>query len=267
MIPIIDKPAIHYIAAEVVDASLQELFIIINSGKHAIVDYFNPAAGKSPYLKEKDLQLLQDVLVKPLEMATISYLIQPEPKGLGHAIYMGRHVIDVDSYFAVLLPDDILVGNSPAIGEMAAIAEQTQSTVIAVQEVPQERISAYGSIKIKEQLSENLFEIDYIVEKPKAEDAPSNLGTVGRYILPYKIFTMLEQIKPDGKGELQLTDAIQKLIEQGEKVLAYKFPQKRFDTGTPPGWLEANIYFGLHDQNFASDINKIITKVVKEMPL
>lgn len=256
IIPIFDKPAIHYIAAEAVDAGLQELFIIIGSGKQSIVDYFNPGA-RSPFLKEKDLKLIDEVVTKRFAPATINYLIQPQPMGVADAISMGRHAINDGEYFAVLFPDDILVGDSPAIGQMTAIAQQEHATVIAVEEVPYEKISAYGVISIKDQLSENLFEIDRLIEKPKAEEAPSNLAIVGRYILPQKIFAMIEQT-PAHNGEVLLPDVIENLIKHGEKVLAYKFPQKRFDTGTPRGWVKAIIHFGLQDPDCAEEINKMI---------
>jgi len=258
MLPLINKPAIQHIVEESVDSHLTELFIIIGNGKGAIVDYFNPIHEQAAFLKEKDRQLLQEVIAARIARSTISYLLQPQPRGLGNAIYMARNVITPDSYFAVLLPDDILVGSHPAIGSMAHIAQKEGATIIAVQEVPQENISSYGVISIKNQLSPDIFEVDRLVEKPKTEDAPSNLAIVGRYILPQKLFAILERTPADAKGEIQLTDAIQQLIQQGEKVLAYKLPHKRFDTGTPRGWLEAIIHFGMNDPNYADEIKTLL---------
>jgi len=259
MLPLINKPAIQHIIEESVDSNLTELFLIIGNGKGAIVDYFNPIHEQAAFLKEKDKQLLQEVISNRIGKSTISYLLQPQPKGLGHAIYMAKNVIPTDSYFAVLLPDDILVGKDPAIGVMADIARKENACVIGVQEVPLEHISSYGVVGIKQKLSNDVFEISHLVEKPKKEDAPSNLAVVGRYILPQKIFDALETVEKQAEGEIQLTDAIQLLIEQGEKVLAYKLPHQRFDTGTPRGWLEAIIHFGLNDPNYAEDIQAVFS--------
>lgn len=258
MLPLINKPAIQHIVEESVMADLPELFIIIGNGKGAIVDYFNPIHDQAAFLKEKDINLLKEVLSDRIERATISYLLQPQPRGLGHAVFMACNVIPVDTYFAVLLPDDILVGSEPAIGTMAKLSQKEHATVIAVQEVPRENISSYGVISIKQQLAPDVFEVDSLIEKPPVEQAPSNLAIVGRYIIPQKIFGILDSMQNNVKGELQLTDAIQHLIEQGEKVLAYKFPHKRFDTGTPCGWLEAIIHFGLNDPLYTQDIKAFL---------
>jgi len=258
MLPLINKPAIQHIVEESVNADLPELFIIIGNGKGAIVDYFNPIHEQAAFLKKKDANLLKEVLSDKIAGATISYLVQPQPKGLGHAIFMARNVIPLNTYFAVLLPDDILVGEEPAIGTMSRLSQQEHATVIAVQEVPRANISSYGVISIKEQLAPDIFEVGSLVEKPPVDQAPSNLAIVGRYIIPEKIFGILDEMQHNVKGELQLTDAIQELINRGEKVLAYKFPHKRFDTGTPCGWLEAIIHFGLNDPHYAPDIKAFL---------
>lgn len=260
MLPLISKPAIQYIIEESVNANLPELFIIIGKGKKAIIDHFNPINKQETLLKEKHINLLKELIEDKIAQAKINYLWQPQPKGLGHAILMARNVIPSNSYFAVLLPDDILVGNDPAIGTMAKIAEKEKATVIAVQEVPQVNISSYGVISIKQQLAPDLFEVDNLVEKPSIDQAPSNLAIVGRYIIPEKIFGILDNMQHHVKGELQLTDAIQELINQGEKVIAYKFSHKRFDTGTPQGWLEAIIHFGLNDAHYAQNVKALLKK-------
>jgi len=258
MLPLINKPAIQHIVEESVQAKLPELFIIIGNGKGAIVDYFNPIHEQAAFLKEKDINLLKEVLTDKISGTTISYLLQPQPKGLGHAIFMARNVIPTDSYFAVLLPDDILVGAEPTIGKMAEISKKENATVIAVQDVPRTHISSYGVISIKKQLTQDLYDVSSLVEKPSVEDAPSNLAIVGRYIIPEKIFGILDKMQKNITGELQLTDAIQELINRGEKVIAYKFPHQRFDTGTPRGWLEAIIHFGLNDPQYAQDVKAFL---------
>jgi UTP--glucose-1-phosphate uridylyltransferase len=245
MIPLIDKPTIQYVVEEALDANLSDLFIVIGKNKQAIVDYFSSPYEYADLLKEEDKKQLEETLENRIAKATIRYLAQPKPLGLGHAILMARTVIEPDNYFSVLLPDDILVGAEPAIGTMAQLAKQNNATIIAVQEIPQEKISAYGVIGIAEQINPDLYEVSYLIEKPQKENAPSNLAIVGRYILPQKLIAILDSMQGN-PGELQLTDAIQKLIETGEKVLAYKIPHQRFDTGTPQGWLEAINHFDLN---------------------
>ncbi len=254
MLPLINKPAIQHIIEEAVEANLPELIIVIGNGKGAIVDYFNPIHEQAAFLKETDIRLLKDALADKISRATISYLLQPQPKGLGHAIFMARNVIHEDNYFAVLLPDDILVGADPAIGTMSKLSEDNEAIVIAVQEVAPEAISSYGVIDVKKQIASDIFEVNRLIEKPAVEEAPSNLAIVGRYILSGEIFGVIDGMQSNVKGELQLTDAIQELIHRGKKVIAYKFPHQRFDTGTPCGWLEAIIHFGLNDPHYAQEI-------------
>lgn len=243
MIPLIDKPTIQHVVEEAIDANLSDIFIVIGNNKQVIVNYFSSPYEHADFLKEKDKKQLEEKLENRIAKATIRYLVQPKPLGLGHAILMARTVIEPNSYFSVLLPDDILIGADPAIGTMAQLAEQNNATIIAVQEIPQEKISAYGVIGVADQLNPDLYEVSCLVEKPKKEDAPSNFAIVGRYILPQKIISLLDSMQGN-PGELQLTGAIQKLIDTGEKILAYKIPHKRFDTGTPHGWVEAINHFG-----------------------
>jgi len=258
MLPLINKPAIQHIIEESILADFPELFLVIGNGKQPIVDYFNPIHEQAAFLKEKDIKLLEAALFDKIANTTISYLLQPRPRGLGDAIFMARNVVEKDSLFAVLLPDDILVGEQAAIGKMAELAEKENAAVVAVQEVPKQSISAYGVIGVKSELCPGIFEVESLVEKPKVEDAPSSLGIVGRYILPQSIFSILKKMHGDSfEDELQLTDAIQKLIERGHKVIGYKIEHQRFDTGTPRGWLEAIIHFGLNDPRYAQDIKDV----------
>ena len=153
---------------------------------------------------------------------------------------MAKESINSD-FFGIMLPDDIMIGEEPALSQLIQVAQIHNAIVIAVQEVPKESISAYGVIGIKIQLDDNLMHIDQLVEKPEADKAPSNLAIVGRYIVSSHIFSALEEIKPSKNGELQLTDALKLLLERGHKILAYKVQGNRFDVGTPAGWLQANM--------------------------
>jgi len=258
MLPLINKPAIQHIIEETGAAGIFDLSIIIGNGKQAIIDYFAPLNNETSLLKDKDKELLDKTLFDHIRDINLQYIKQPKPLGLGHAIMMAREVIEPESSCAILLPDDILIGQTAAIGEMAQIAEKEQAAVIAVQEVPPKKISSYGIAGIKKQINDTLFEVSNLVEKPKKEDAPSNYAIVGRYVLPHSIFDALDEIKNKATGEIQLTDAIQHLLNNGHKLIAYKFPHKRFDTGTPHGWLEAIIHCALNDHRYAADIKEFL---------
>lgn len=257
MLPLVSKPAIQHIIEELIHSNFSNLNIIVSETKIALKNYFDPSYEPS-FLKEQDRQTIKTMINDCICGTTINYLTQAAPRGTGHAVYMAHELVKPGEYFAVLFPDDILIGDKPAIGMMAEIARQENATVIAVQEVPYEKISAYGVVGIKNQLSPDTYEITSLVEKPKKEDAPSNLAIVGRYILPYTIFPAIEDVAQTSIGEIQLTNAIQLLLDRGEKVIAFKFPHKRLDTGTPRGWLEAIIYVALHDPLYAPDLKKII---------
>lgn len=214
MLPVLDKPSIQYVVEEAYEAGFSYIIIVIGKNKSLIQDHF------------KDC------------FQNVTYVLQNEPKGLGHAVWVARHNIG-NEYFAVLLPDDILIG-SPAIGQLAKMAFQYNSSVIAVQETAESELSNYGVVHIGKVLSSNLMELAGIVEKPKAGTAPSNLAVVGRYILSPTIFDILEKQKFDLSGEIQLTDAISKLL-LSERVLACKVEGLRYDTGTPMGLLKASL--------------------------
>ncbi len=251
MMPLVDKPAIQYIIEEGIAAGISEFCIIANDDKQAIRDYFSPNKRLDTFLKEKNLlHLVQDVN-DIIGTTQFSYVPQPEPRGLGHAVLMARDFIG-DEYFGVFLPDEIMDSNVPVMGQLIRIAQEYNANVIGVQEVPKEQVSSYGIIGIKEQLGENLYEVSQLIEKPAVEQAPSNLAIIGRYILSPQLFDALAVTKPGAKGEIQLTDAIAHMLQQGEKVLAYKVQANRFDIGNIPGWLRANYYFAKNNPRYAS---------------
>ena len=240
MVPLLDKPAIQYIVQEIADAGLSEAIMITAPHKQAIAQHFGKASELEAFLQEKNKSHLLDNLNKLIAQVKIEYIHQTHAKGLGHAISLAQAPIGNDEYFAVLLPDDIMISQQPGIGQLIEIARTENASVIAVQEVPQENISAYGVIAFDKQLSDDLFELKSVVEKPAAQNAPSNLAIIGRYVLSSQIFKLLDEVSPSANGEIQLTDGIAKLIESGHKVLAYKIKGTRHDVGTPSGWLQAN---------------------------
>ncbi len=239
MIALGDKPAIQYIVEEGIAASIHDFFIIANQDKHAILDYFAPCPALEKKLTDKGKLFLLDSIKNIQERAAICAIEQPEPLGLGHAVLQAKAAIG-NNYFGVILPDDIMICAVPAIAQLITIATKYNASVIAVQEVPQDKISAYGIVAIKKQLEPNVFELSDVVEKPLPENAPSNLGIIGRYVLSPRIFQALEKIKPGSGGEIQLTDGIKYMMhEYGERVLALKVSGTRYDVGNPRGWLQA----------------------------
>jgi len=240
MVPLLNKPAIQYIAQEIADAHLKRCIIITAPHKQAIATHFGNAPELEQFLKEKNKSNLLSDLDKLIAALSFEYIFQKQAKGLGHAVGLASAAIDSD-FFGILLPDDIMIGAQPGIGQLARIAQQENASVIAVQEVGPEQISSYGVIGYEKKLSPDLFEISTVVEKPAAQDAPSNLAIIGRYILSTQIFKALDNVFPSANGEIQLTDGIATLINGGHRVLAYRIKDTRYDVGTPDGWLEANI--------------------------
>lgn len=264
MLPLLNKPAIHYIIEEGLNSSIRNFFLITSKHKHAIAHYFDSAAELEATLKEKNKSDLIINLEKIIRSAHFTYIRQREPLGLGHAIMLARHSINPKEYFSIFLPDDIITGKTTAIGQLIKIAHQERASVIAVQEVPPEGISSYGVIAIKKQLTPNLFHVSHLVEKPQPKDAPSNLAVIGRYVLSGKIFKALDEVSTYAIDEIQLTDAISQMIKNNEKVFAYKIQGTRYDIGTPLGWIKAvislalqNPHYGPHIKHFLDDLNTI----------
>lgn len=256
MLPILNLPAIHYIIEEGIGSGIADFFIVANNDKQALFDYLsdNPLLNKHLGLYNK--QHLLNPLNSMINKINVIPVAQPEPLGLGHAILMAQTAVG-DNYFGIILPDDIFISPVPALSQLISIAQKEKVSVIAVQKVPREKISSYGVIAIKEQVSETLFEISCVVEKPHADQAPSDFAISGRYVFCPALFNALSITQPSVGGEIQLTDGINHLIAQGHKVLAYVVDAERFDVGNPHGWLYANMAFALQNPAFAKDIASI----------
>jgi UTP--glucose-1-phosphate uridylyltransferase len=238
MLPLLNKPAIQYIVEEIAQSGMNNCIMITSPHKYAIANHFDNAPALEQFLQKKNKSYLLDNLNTLSASVEFSYIHQEEAKGLGHAVWLAHNAI-AQEYFSVLLPDDIMVSAQPAIKQLADIAQKENASVIAVQEVPQENVSAYGVIAIKKQLASDLYEVSDLIEKPALQNAPSNLAIIGRYILSHKIFKALDEVKPSAGGEIQLTDGIARMLKNGERVLAYKIHGIRYDVGTPQGWLHA----------------------------
>ena len=241
LLPLLNKPAIHVIAEEIRDSKIDECIIINAHSKQALVNYFQHSPDLEKFLHEKNKSSLLHDLDTLLQQLSFSYIYQDEAKGLGHAISLVEQAVN-NEYFGIVLPDDIMISNPPGLSQLVAISEKYNASVIAVQEVPKEAVSAYGVVAISTQLDDLTFEITDLVEKPRPEVAPSNLAISGRYILSPKIFAALKDIKPSVGGEIQLTDGMRAMLHAGERILAYKIQGTRHDIGNPTGWLKANMH-------------------------
>jgi len=238
MLPLSNKPAIQYIVQEGVDAGINNMLIILSPEKGVILDYFARNHHLEQILAEQGKSDCLHELNELISIAKFQYFIQNKPQGVANALLHAQPAIQQDEFFAMAYPDDIIFGSHPEIGHLAKIAHDHQAMVIGVLEVPYEKISAYGVIAPGTQITHDIFEIDHLVEKPNAADAPSNLAIVGRFILHQSLFAHIPLTKPGAHGEILLPDTINLMIKKGFKVLAVKLKGERFDTGTPQGWLD-----------------------------
>lgn len=257
MLPLLNKPAIQYIIQEALDSGIENFTFVTNKGKEAIANHFDEDYTLELLLKQKGLSTALQSVERITRSAQFSYVRQQEPRGLGHAVWMARHLIDKE-YFGVMLPDDIMISKPPALSQLIKIARQEKGSVVAVQEVPAHLVGNYGVIGIKKQITPNLFQVSNLVEKPLQHEAPSNLAIIGRYVLSHKIFSALEEIETDHNGELQLTDGICQMMHNNEKVFAYKVQGVRYDIGTPIGWIKATIGCALQHPEYAQEINAFL---------
>lgn len=252
MLPIVDKPLIQYAAEEAVDAGFDTLIFIIGRNKRAIPDHFDKAYELEAEMEErgkhKMLSTVQNIL--PSHVACI-YLRQAEALGLGHAVNLAAPVVG-DDPFAVILADDLVeTQGKNAIEQMVDVYNEFNCSVLGVEEVPRQETGSYG-IVTPEEIRERLWSVKSIIEKPKPEEAPSNMAVLGRYILTPRIFQLLDETPRGAGGEIQLTDAISALLAE-EQVLAHRFEGTRFDCGSKLGYLQATVEFALNHPELAED--------------
>ncbi|HVZ61091.1 MAG TPA: UTP--glucose-1-phosphate uridylyltransferase GalU [Terriglobales bacterium] len=244
MLPLVDKPIIQYGVEEALNSGCDQIIIITGRGKAAIEDHFDVSYELEKMLEERGKTELLAVVRQISDMIHVAYVRQKEAMGLGHAVLMARELVGNEP-FAVLLADDVIDADPPCLRQMADVFEQTQSSVIAIQEVSPEAISSYGAIAAKPVPgNDRLFVITDLVEKPRQQDAPSNLAVIGRYILTPGIFETLSKAPLGAGGELQLTDGMRQLLKT-EKIYGYRFEGKRHDAGDKLGFLKATVEFAL----------------------
>jgi UTP--glucose-1-phosphate uridylyltransferase len=243
MMPVVDKPLIQYAVEEAAAAGITEMIFVTGRHKRAIEDHFDKAYELETELERKGKEaLLAQVRSVLPEGVRCIYLRQPEPLGLGHAVLCAQPVVG-DHPFAVLLADDLMDSQPPAIARMAEVFDREGCSLLGVEEVPRDQTDSYGIVTI-DPMHDDLARIHSIVEKPKPADAPSNLAVIGRYVLTPRIFELLGEVTPGAGGEIQLTDAISKMLGH-ERVLAVRLPGRRFDCGSKLGYLQATVEFGV----------------------
>jgi len=261
MLPIVDKPTIQYIVEEAVESGIEDIIIVTGKGKRAIEDHFDNSFELEHNLLEKGkIELLNEVQ-KSSQMADIHYIRQKEPKGLGHAIWCARKFIGNEP-FAVLLGDDVVQAGKPCLRQMIEQYNRYNASIIGVQPVPEEEVSRYGIVDGR-LIQDRFYSIDGLVEKPKQEDAPSNLAILGRYILTPRIFDILEGQEEGTGGEIQLTDAIAKLNDY-EAVYAYHFEGTRYDVGEKLGFIKTTLEFALQREDLRESLLEYLNEVLKK---
>lgn len=260
MLPIVDKPTIQYIVEEAVASGIEDIIIVTGKGKRAIEDHFDFAPELEQNLMEKGKVDLLNKVQYSTNLANIHYIRQKEPKGLGHAVWCARKFIG-DEPFAVLLGDDIVQSDTPCLRQLINQYEETNNSIIGVQTVSNEETDRYGIIDPALQDGQ-LYQVENFVEKPALGTAPSNLAIMGRYILTPEIFSFLDHQEAGAGGEIQLTDAIQKL-NQIQQVFAYNFEGKRYDVGEKLGFVKTTVEFALQNEEIKDELLEFLEQLVK----
>ncbi len=257
MLPCFDTPMVHYAVQEAADAGIEHVVFVVSQRQEAVGAYFSRFIDLELALEQRgDSAALEQALAIP-QMVETSYLHQPEHLGLGHAILTTRTIIG-DEPFAVLLPDDIIWSDTPTIGDMIEAYAETESSVVGVRKVLDEEASGLGIVDPADE-NGRLFELAGLVEKPDPGEAPSNLAVGGRYVLTPGIFGMIEQTAPGALGEIQITDAMAKLLS-AEKIYGFRFPGLHFDVGTPLGLLKASVYAAMRNEQVAGGLKEWLAK-------
>ncbi|PRD37860.1 UNVERIFIED_CONTAM: celA [Trichonephila clavipes] len=242
---LVDRPLIQYAIDEARAAGIKEFIFVTSRGKSALEDYFDHAPELESALRKKGKEDLLEVLKDTnMDSGAIAYVRQNRPMGLGHAVWCARRLIGNEP-FAVLLPDDVIAAEKSCLAQMVEAYEQTGGNMVAAMEVPPAKASSYGVLDIAEDMG-TIVRAKGMVEKPKAEEAPSNLAVIGRYILSPKVLTNLNRMKQGAGGEIQLTDAIAEEVgAEGTGVYGYRFRGQRYDCGSKAGFLQATVAFGM----------------------
>jgi UTP--glucose-1-phosphate uridylyltransferase len=262
MLPLVDKPSIQYGVEEAIASGISHIVMVTGGGKRAIFDHFDRSRELEHYLQQRDKGDLLEILAavdRLSDRCAISYITQKEPLGLGHAVLTAHPIVGGDPC-AVLLPDDVILGGPPCLGQLIEAYRQTGATVLAARRVPRKEVSRYGIIATDGGPGP-LHRVTDLVEKPAAADAPSDLAILGRYVLAPDVFTELGRIEPGAGSEIQLTDAIRRTLEGG-RVVALEFEGEYYDTGTIPAYLKANLALALQRDDLREELLEVIRAMV-----
>ncbi|WP_293982570.1 UTP--glucose-1-phosphate uridylyltransferase GalU [uncultured Clostridium sp.] len=265
MLPIVDKPTLQYIIEEAIESGIKEILIITGRNKKSIEDHFDRSIELELQLEKSKKYDMLDMVRNISSMVDIYFIRQKEPKGLGHAVLCGKTFIGNEP-FAVLLGDDIVYNQEiPCLKQLIDCYDKYKSTILGVQKVQKDKVDKYGIVDGIE-IDDKTSQVVGLVEKPKMEEAPSNIAILGRYIITPQIFSILENTVPGKGGEIQLTDALKKLIEK-EKVYAYNFQGKRYDVGDKLGFLQATVEYALRKKELKDDFIKYLDDILKNYTL
>ncbi|MGP9803404.1 UTP--glucose-1-phosphate uridylyltransferase GalU [Paracoccus sp. NSM] len=262
ILSLVDKPLIQYAIDEARAAGIKEFIFVTSRGKGALEDYFDHAHELESNLKKAGKDKLLDVLRGTnMDSGAIAYIRQHKALGLGHAVWCARRLLSDDEPFAVVLTDDVIQGEPPCLQQMIEAYGETGGSMVATMEVASDKVSSYGVLDVAEDMGA-IVRARGMVEKPKAEDAPSNLAVIGRYILAPTIMKNLNKLKQGAGGEIQLTDAIADEIEAGRNVYGLRFRGQRFDCGSKAGFLQATVAFGLEREDLKDEFAEYLYQVM-----
>lgn len=259
MLPLVDRPVIHYDVEEALRSGIEQIIIVTARGKHAMEDYFDACPELEQFLEQKGDDQLLGRMRELSGMVDITYIRQKEQKGIGHAIGVARDIVGREP-FAVILPDDIIDSAVPTLKSMIDVYEKYDAGVIAAEKVSDEDTRKYGIIDPKP-VSDHVYKILGMVEKPEPADAPSRLGIVGRYILPPETFDAIARTPPGKGNEIQITDALHLLLKD-HQLYAYELDGIRYDTGAPLGWLKANVSLALKRDDIGPELRKYLKDIL-----
>ncbi|MDK2800365.1 MAG: UTP--glucose-phosphate uridylyltransferase [Clostridiales bacterium] len=261
MLPIVDKPTIQYIVEEACASGIEDIIIVTGRSKRAIEDHFDKSYELESELQKSGKDDLLELVQNISNMANIHYIRQKEPRGLGHAIYCAKSFIGNEP-FAVLLGDDVVDAEIPCLKQMIDVYNEYKTSILGVQKVPDQDVSKYGIVNCKH-VEDRVYKVKDLVEKPKKEEAPSNIAILGRYIITPRIFEFLEKTAPGAGGEIQLTDALKEL-SKSEAMYAYDFIGRRYDVGNRMGFLEATVEFALNRDDLKDEFKAYLTKIINQ---
>ncbi len=259
LLPIVDIPSIQYVVQEAVDSGIQEIIFVTGRGKDAIEDHFDMAPELETILEERGQTEMVENLRRIAEMTEVVSVRQKKPLGLGHAVLCAKELVGAEP-FAVLLADDLIDNQIPCVQQLIEIFDSKKESVVALMKVPQEEVHRYGVIKGKN-LTDRLYDVEQMVEKPSAREAPSRMAIIGRYILRPEIFSLLEKLPPGRGGEIQLTDGLFQLVQQ-RKVYGYEFMGERYDIGDKFGFVRATVAYSLKRPDLEARVREYLRTIL-----